>query len=268
MVELSFVWGVAANFLLFATAASAQSTASFPEPASAAPKPRTAPTPPAPAAVPQPAASAAPKPAASIPAPAQHPAPAVSAAPAAPIDAKPATPAAAPSLPLPPNGEYSLSPALLPYRAGLPVPPGYKVERRSANGLIIGGVASLLVGYVTAIAVGGGDDFKNGTGWVVLPVVGPWAAIGARSYHCDNSALDVLQAQKAANQCVRGAFNEVQTIAILSADAVVQATGAVLFLAGLASGEDQLVRTDLAGLQLTPRQVGRDGFGIGFDGRF
>ena len=148
------------------------------------------------------------------------------------------------------------------------MPAGYKVEHRSANGLIISGSLSLLVGYVTAMVVGGGDDFKNGTGWVAVPVVGPWAAIGARAYHCDNSATDILQAQKAANACVHGAFNEVQTIAILSADAVVQATGAVLFLAGLASGEDQLVRTDVAGLRITPRAVGRDGFGIGFDGRF
>jgi len=148
------------------------------------------------------------------------------------------------------------------------VPPGYKLEHRSANGLIIGGVASLIVGYATAIAVGGGDNFKNGTGWVVLPVIGPWAAIGARVYHCDNSATDILQAQNSANQCVRGAFNEVQTIAILSADAVVQATGAILFLAGLASGEDQLIRTDVAGVRVTPRAVGRDAFGIGFDARF
>jgi hypothetical protein len=142
------------------------------------------------------------------------------------------------------------------------------LEHRPANGLIIGGLASLIVGNATAIVVGGGDDFKNGTGWVVVPVIGPWAAIGARAYHCDNSATDVLEAQKSANQCVRGAFNEVQTIAILSADAVVQATGAVLFLAGLASGEDQLVRTDVAGVRVTPRAVGRDGFGLGFDGRF
>jgi hypothetical protein len=194
---------------------------------------------------------------------------------AAPAEAAPSTttdrryPAvAAPALPPPAPGAYSLAPALLPYRPGLPVPPGYKLEHRSANGLVVGGLASLAVGYATAIVVGGGDDFKNGTGWVVVPVIGPWAAIGARSYHCDNSATDVLEAQKSANQCVRGAFNEVQTIAILSADAVVQATGAVLFLAGLASGEDQLVRTDVAGVRVTPRAVGRDGFGLGFDGRF
>ena len=153
-------------------------------------------------------------------------------------------------------------PAILPYRDGLPIPPGYRVEHRSANGLIAGGLTTLAVAYITAIVIGSGDSFKNGTGWLAVPVFGPWGAIGARSYHCEN---DPLKAQ----QCVRGAFNEVQTIAILSADAVVQATGAVLFLAGLGSGRDELVRSELeTSLRLTPRAIGRNGFGLGFDGRF
>jgi phospho-2-dehydro-3-deoxyheptonate aldolase len=89
-----------------------------------------------------------------------------------------------------------------------------------------------------------------------------WAAIGARSYHCANDPL-------LANQCVSGAFSEVQTMAILSADAVVQATGAVLFIVGVASGHDELVRSDLAGsVRVSPRSVGANGFGVGVDGRF
>lgn len=123
-------------------------------------------------------------------------------------------------------------------------------------------MASLLIAYTTAIVLGASADFKDGTGWLVVPVVGPWAAIGARSYHCTNDPL-------LANQCVSGAFNEVQTIAILSADAVVQATGAVLFIAGVASGHDELVRSDLAGsVRVSPRSVGANGFGVGIDGRF
>jgi hypothetical protein len=165
--------------------------------------------------------------------------------------------------PAPASGTaLSLNPALLPYRAGLPIPTGYRVEHRSANGLIGGGLASFAVSYIAALAVGMGDSFGDGTGWTVVPVLGPWAAIGARSYHCDNDPTH-------ATKCVNGAFNEVQAIAILSADAVVQATGAVLFFAGLASGEDELVRSDLeTGLRVTPRAVGTTGFGLGFDARF
>jgi hypothetical protein len=128
--------------------------------------------------------------------------------------------------------------------------------------MIGGGLATLLLGYGTAIVLGASAKFKDGTGWLALPVIGPWAAIGARSYHCANDPL-------LAQQCVSGAFSEVQTIAILSADAVVQATGAVLFVAGLASGQDELVRTDLpVSVRISPRAVGATGFGIGVDGRF
>jgi len=162
----------------------------------------------------------------------------------------------------PPNLPSSFYPALLPYREGLPIPPGYHVEHRSANGLIGAGLASLLIAYTTAIVIGASAKFEDGTGWLVLPVIGPWAAIGARSYSCDNNPLH-------ANACVSGAFSEVQTIAILSADAVVQATGAVLFVAGLASGRDELVRSDLpVTVRITPRAVGANGFGFGVDGRF
>ena len=172
------------------------------------------------------------------------------------------SPAAPNAVALPNSPGVVLYPAILPYREGLPIPPGYRVEHRSANGLIAGGLATLGVAYGAAIAVALGDNFKDGTGWTVVPVIGPWAAIGARSFHCNNDPLK-------ANECVKNAFSEVQTIAILSADAVVQATGAVLFLAGLGSGQDELVRSDLeTSVRVTPRAVGASGIGIGFDGRF
>jgi hypothetical protein len=255
------VWGgrgvCCVAVLSFATVAAAQSTASFPDPNGATHAP----------AVPQPVAPPA---AAPLPAPAAP-------TPASPTDSttdsrypilrNPVQVSAAPAS----VSALSLYPALLPYRAGLPIPAGYRVEHRAANGLIAGGFTLFAVSYIAALAVGAGDGFGDGTGWTVVPVVGPWAAIGARSYQCNNAELVATNptAVSAATKCVNGAFNQVQTIAILSADAVVQATGAVLFFAGLASGEDELVRSDLeTGLRLTPRAVGSTGFGVGFDGRF
>ncbi|MEP7050206.1 MAG: hypothetical protein ABJB12_07635 [Pseudomonadota bacterium] len=162
----------------------------------------------------------------------------------------------------PGGGGLGFYPPLLPYREGLPVPPGYRVEHRSANGLLAAGLASFLTAYSAALLAGAGSGFDDGGGWLIVPVVGPLATIGARSYHCDNDPTR-------ANKCISGAFSQVQTIAVLSADAVVQATGAVLFLAGLGSGRDELVRNDLqVGVRLTPRVVGATGFGVGFDGRF
>lgn len=232
--------------------AAAQSTASFPEPPSDSPTPARPPTPTPTLASPPPSRPTPP----SLPTRALEPAPPSNVPPAI---APPALPLAFSPLDA---GQLASAPALLPYREGLPVPAGYRVEHRAANGLILAGLSSLLIGYGTALAVGASASFENGTGWLVVPVVGPWAAIGARSYHCDNDPLK-------AEQCIHGAFSDVQTIAILSADAVVQATGAVLFLAALGSGHDELVRSDLrASLRLTPRAVGLGGFGLGLDARF
>lgn len=128
--------------------------------------------------------------------------------------------------------------------------------------MIFGGLATFGIAYSTALVLGASANFGDGTGWVAVPVIGPWAAIGARSYHCSNDP-------SLANQCVSGAFSEVQTIAILSADGVIQAAGAVLFVVGLASGEDELVRKEPpVSFRVLPRTVGVDGFGVGVDGRF
>ncbi len=252
MVGFRFgVWvagGVCAALVVLSSTrlARAQSTASFPaSPSAPNPPPSVAPLPVAPAAVPTPLPVA---PATDTTTDSRYP-----------VLQSPASPNAAA---LPSSAGVGFYPAVLPYHEGLPVPAGYRVEHRSANGLIAGGLVTMIVAYGAALAVGVGDNFKDGTGWTVLPVIGPWAAIGARSFHCANDPLQ-------ANACVKDAFSEVQTIAILSADAVVQATGAVLFLAGLGSSEDELVRSDAqAGVRVTPRAVGTTGFGIGFDGRF
>src|SRR6478609_7956895 len=236
--------------LSFASKSLAQSTASFPSSPGEGTPPAPAPAPPPnPAPVPRPSVTPSPS-----PPPNPAPAPLPKAAPAAVIpnaELQP-TPAVA-------NGFY---PALLPYRSDLPVPPGYRVEHRAATGIIVGGLATFGIAYSTALVLGASANFGDGTGWVAVPVIGPWAAIGARSYHCSNDPLQ-------ANQCISGAFSEVQTIAVLSADGVIQAAGAVLFVVGLASGHDELVRNDLpVSFRVLPRQVGADGVGIGIDGRF
>ena len=262
---VGFRYGVAgATALLlidfFSGSAFAQSTASFPDPAPK-PAPRVDPPPaipaarPAPPSPPPPVSPAPPRPSLLAPAPPAH---------VAATDNRSATPPHAGALPAPLASGSGLGflPPVLPFEDGMPVPPGYRVEHRSANGLIVGGLASFIAAYGAALVVGAGDSFNNGTSWVVVPVIGPWAAIGARSFHCEN---DPLKAQT----CVKNSFSEVQTIAILSADAVVQATGAVLFLAGLGSGHDELVRIGPdQSLRLTPRMVGNSGVGLGFDGHF
>jgi hypothetical protein len=98
--------------------------------------------------------------------------------------------------------------------------------------------------------------------------VGPWAAIGGRTFKCQAPVTTntVQGVQKAINGCVGTAFDEVTTVVFLTADGLVQAAGAVIFFVGLASGYEELVRTDIP---KTSVYVSPDG-GMGFSvsGRF
>lgn len=159
-------------------------------------------------------------------------------------------------------------PPVLPYRPGDPVPAGYRVDYDANTGLIVGGLVTTLVGYGAALAVGQGSDFKNGTGWLAVPLIGPWAALAGRQNPCaglDVSNPDIEDLEDA--ECIEEALDEAQLMAFMTIDGLVQATGAVLFVIGLATGEDRLVRQDIAGFRLMPR-VGRSGFGLSASTRF
>jgi hypothetical protein len=211
------------------------------------------------------------------PAPAPPPSPPQPVAPAPPLlppnyDSPPVAPA-----PIGPDAQYTPSPApsmppwapaapafyppVLPYRRGMPVPPGYEIEHRPASGLIAGGLVTLITAYGAAIVIGAGQDFENGTGWLAVPLLGPWGAIGARTFTC---RVPLEQSRK----CVNEAFDEVELLVFMTADGLVQGAGAALFLVGLASGHEELVRQDLKKVSLGPRRMGRDGWGLGVSGLF
>jgi len=135
------------------------------------------------------------------------------------------------------------------------VPPGYRVVERSAKGLIAGGGVTFLVAYAAGLGLAASQSFDNGTSYAAIPVVGPWAAIGGRSFSCKvpvNINVDGATVQKSLNKCVGQAFDEVTTVVFLTADGLVQATGAVIFFIGLASGYQELVRKDLPKTAITP----------------
>jgi hypothetical protein len=149
-----------------------------------------------------------------------------------------------------PSYNYENLPPLLPYKKGLPVPAGYRVVKRSASGLTIGGGVTFGAAYAAALGLAATQNFENGTAYTAIPVIGPWAAIGGRTFKCKTSIpvsqnTTAKQVTTAINQCVGTAFDEVVTVVFLTADGLVQATGAVLFFVGLASGYEELVRNDL-----------------------
>lgn len=138
-----------------------------------------------------------------------------------------------------PPVDLKLRPPLLPYREGMPVPPGYVVQTRANGGLIAGGLVGLGITYVVGLVVASGEDFGNGTSWALVPVIGPWGAIGARKYSC--KANDIPAAKK----CVQAAVGEVRTVTFLAVDGIGQMAATVVFLAGLLSSSDELLREDL-----------------------
>ena len=167
-------------------------------------------------------------------------------------------------------GSLALLPPLLPYKKGLPVPQGYRVVERRATSLTLGGGLTFLGSYLAGLGLAASQGFGNGTAYTAIPVAGPWAAIGGRTFRCKvsvaTSSVSAVALQSAINKCVGFAFDEVTTVVFLTADGLVQATGAVIFFIGLASGYQELVREDLPKAALYPLPGGGAAFSL--SGRF
>lgn len=135
----------------------------------------------------------------------------------------------------------------------MPIPPGYRMVERS-SGLVLGGGLTFLAGYAAGLGLAASQSFANGSGYVAIPVAGPWAAIGARTFKCKvpiTVNVDGATVQRELNKCVGQAFDEVTTVVFLTVDGLIQATGAVLFFVGLGSSYQELVRDDLPKTSIT-----------------
>ena len=225
----------------------------------------------APAAQPATApASSSPPPAASTAAPGATPAPAP--APAippgymlVPIPTAPA-PAAAPQADTRYDVQYpqsrgALPPGMeLPYEEGDPVPDGYRVVKQKRRGLIIAGSITTGVPWVLGVTAAVSNDFRDNTGLLLIPVIGPWAMLAtdtARDGSCSSTSTsaDLCTASKAG---VRG---------VLVLDGLVQLAGGTMFAAGMFFPRLRLVRKDVT-VGFVPTTLGRGSYGLGAIGRF
>ncbi len=234
-----------------------------PAPPPPPPSPPLAAVPPSPPPLPPPSAPATPTPG---PASTVPPSPAVPAADPygiyAPAPAESLTPPA-------PTG-----PRYLPYESGMEVPEGYRVGRRRLKGLMISGGLTLGASYLFAFGSGASHGFENGETWLVLPVFGPFGALAARKLDkCDidvEGATDVedLKANKdEVEACFKDSLKEAVRLAVITADGVLQAVGASLFIGGAAGGEKRLVRIKPR-VTAGPETFGKRGFGFGVRGTF
>lgn len=161
-----------------------------------------------------------------------------------------------------PQARGALPPGMeLPYRDGDPIPPGYRVIEQKRRGLIIAGSLTAGVPWALGVAAAAGANFEDKTGWLVVPVLGPWLMIAAGGANEDRScgSFDTDESDCYDNNAaLRG---------VLALDGLVQAAGAVMFACGMTIPRKRLIREDVT-VSMLPSRVGRDGYGMGLVGSF
>jgi hypothetical protein len=125
------------------------------------------------------------------------------------------------------------------WRDGDPIPYGYHREERVRKGMVITGPILFGVPYLygTLLASASHDVDHDEFSALYVPVLGPF-----------------IQMAKTDSATGRE---------ILAIDGVLQATGAFLFIYGLAVPRAILVRNDLGSVSLAPVRMGKDGSGNG-----
>jgi len=153
-------------------------------------------------------------------------------------------------------------PETIAYNGG-PIPPGYHLEEKPRRGLVIAGTIVLAVPYGLGLAGAGGGNFPNSSGWLILPVFGPWLTLASRH----SGSRDCTSAFDGASTCVHTGEDDV-TRTFLILDGMMQLGGAVMLTVGLASPTKVVARDFVGSLHFAPSTIGRDGYGGFVTGKF
>jgi len=157
------------------------------------------------------------------------------------------------------RAEGPVLPKQMVYQPGQPIPPGYHVEHRTRYGLVISGLVLFGLTYIPTAAAAWYDTGEQ-TPLYAIPILGPLLVIPAKT----KSDCDDPNRNPDHNPCID--FGEF-IAAFFIADAVVQATGAIMAWRGFV-GRDLLIRTETAQATLVPGPVGPTGYGAWLTGRF
>jgi hypothetical protein len=146
-------------------------------------------------------------------------------------------------------------PKELKYRRGKPIPPGYHVEERSRDGMVVAGAVLFALPFAGGIVAAVASQGQNETGWLYAPLIGPWFTLGLRRYTgaCGRTSASDSDSM----QCLDDIF----VVMGLITDGLLQITGGTLMLVGNFVSKKVLVRDDAA-LRVVPMQVG-SGYGLG-----
>jgi hypothetical protein len=126
------------------------------------------------------------------------------------------------------------------------------------------GLGMVGVPYATGLGIAGGEGFANSSGWLALPVLGPWLALSGRGDPCDG-----IDDEKNVDSDVGKCVAEPMVRGMLVLDGVLQATGTVLMVVGATSGKKQDEKSPPEpGFAAGPSVVGRAGYGVTAIGSF
>jgi hypothetical protein len=133
------------------------------------------------------------------------------------------------------------------------------LRKEPRRGLVIAGSILLGTAWTFSLTGAAGGNFEDKTGFLVLPVLGPWLMLatgGASDTKCST--------QDYSDYC-GGDRSGMRAMLVL--DGLVQAAGATMLLSGIALPRKRLVRTDVT-IGLAPSPVGERGYGASAVGTF
>lgn len=140
--------------------------------------------------------------------------------------------------PLPPG---VLPPPRFRYIDGTTLPEGYRIEEQANRGLITGGAVAFGIPYLTGLFVASYEQGEKGTGYLAVPLIGPWLMMGNRNSACGEIGTPVTD-RCDSDRAVR---------ALLVTSGVFQTVGAGLMVLGVLNKQKWAV-ANYAGMQFTP----------------
>lgn len=156
----------------------------------------------------------------------------------------------------------ALQPREIPFEDDEPAPPGYELHERPRRGLVIAGSIVLGVPWMFSIMGAVAEDFKDKTGYLLVPGIGPWlmlAAGGAKDrVTCTNGGSSGF------SSCVDSRSGE---RAILTLDGLMQTAGVIMYAGGYLAPKRVWVRQGVE-VSVVPAQLGPSAYGIGAVGTF
>jgi hypothetical protein len=184
----------------------------------------------------------------------------------APASTSPSAPPPAPAGALIPPGPDPTSPEyvavseqrpIIRYRKGDALLPGYHLGKRPRTAPIVTGLAVFGSAYVVGGLLSASEGFPNQSGFLLVPVLGPWITISQRTRPVCTFACQA-----------NGKSQEYGLVDVfLVFDGLMQGAGALLVALGYAMPRTWQIRDDVA-LSFTPAPVGERGYGAAVHGRF